>query len=237
MGLDSDAIAVASHAERVLPLDAAALGEEYFYQSLPLCVIDAVFSIGVKYSGTRNVVARYCKYTNQRRIRTGEALPPISEQEAVGAFCDRPEQIDPAAMAERVYGSRQRTSTKNGILKADAVARFAQCLRSHGVDYLQDVPRIADSARFETDIRAIPGQGSGISLQYFWMLAGSDQFVKPDRMVLRFLQSALSRVVTMREAGSLMRSACQHLSTKYSGLTPRLLDHEVWKHQRASKII
>jgi len=237
MDLDSDAVTVAAYAGRVLPLATARLSDEYYYQSLPLCVIDAVFSIGVRYSGTRSVVARYCEHTEQRRTRAREALPPVSEQEAVSAFCDRPEQADPAVMAERVYGSRQRTSTKSGILKADAVARFARCLRVHGVEYLQDVPRVADSARFEAGIRAIPGQGSGISLQYFWMLAGSDDLIKPDRMVLRFLQSALSRPVPAREAIALMRSACQQLATEYLGLTPRLLDHEVWKHQRATRTV
>src|SRR5205085_11775930 len=69
MSLESDAMTVAAYAGRVLPLATAALDAEYHYQSLPLCVIDAVFSIGVKYSGTRRVVARYCEFTGQRRIR------------------------------------------------------------------------------------------------------------------------------------------------------------------------
>jgi hypothetical protein len=235
MNAESDATAVAAHAERVLPLAAAVLGDEYYYQSLPLCVIDAVFSIGVRYAGTRRVVVRYCEFTRQRRIRTGRELPPPAEQETMSAFCDQPEQADPAAMAERVYGSRQRTSTKNGILKAEAAARFAGALRAHGVECFQDVPRVADSARFEADIRAIPGQGSGISLQYFWMLAGSDDFIKPDRMVLRFLQAALSRPVPVREAATLMRAGCRRLAAKYPALTPRLLDHEVWKYQREQR--
>mgnify|MGYP003466554474 CR=1 FL=1 len=36
------------------------LGDEYFYASLPLCVIDAVYSIGVRYGSVRNVIRRYC---------------------------------------------------------------------------------------------------------------------------------------------------------------------------------
>jgi hypothetical protein len=61
MGLDSDAIEVAEHCERVLPLATASLGNEFYYQSLPLCVIDAVFSIGVRYEGVQNVIKRYCQ--------------------------------------------------------------------------------------------------------------------------------------------------------------------------------
>lgn len=235
--LDSDASIVADYVERVLQLGKACLGEGYYYQSLPLCVIDAVFSIGVKYSGVQRVVDRYCKYTKQRRVRSPkETLPPISEQEAISTFCDRAEQADSAIMAEKVYRNRQRTSSKNGILKADAVVRFARCLRYHGVEYLQDVSKVADSAAFEAEIRSIPGHGSGISLQYFWMLAGSDHFIKPDRWILRFLESALSRPVMVLEAGPLMIAACQQLVAKYPRLTPRLLDHEVWKYQRKAQL-
>lgn len=232
MNLDSDAMTVASYVEQVLPLENASLSEEYHYQSLPLCVIDAVFSIGVRYAGTRRVVSRYCEFTKQQRIRPGDTLPPVSDQESISNFCDRPEQTDPALMATQVYGSRQRTSSKNGILKADAVARFAQCLRAQGIEFIQDVSRVAHSAQFEAEIRDIPGQRSGISLQYFWMLAGSDDFIKPDRMVLRFLQTALNRSVTVREANGLLRAACGKLVEKHPQLTPRLLDHEVWKYQR-----
>ena len=44
-------------------------------------------------------------------------------------------------------------------------------------------------------MRAIPGQRSGISLTYFFMLAGSDDLVKPDRMLGRFLRGCLSHEV------------------------------------------
>lgn len=235
MGLDTDGVAIAAHAEQVLPLATASLGDEYRYQSLPLCVIDAVFSISIRYAIVQGVVARYCDYTKQRRVRPSGELPPRAEQEGISSFCDRPEQAEPAIMAERVYGSRNLTSPRGGILKAEAALRFARCLRAHGVEHLQDVPSVAASDPFEADIRAIPGQGSGLSLQYFWMLAGSEEFIKPDRMVLRFLTAALSRPVAAGEALMLLRAACSRLAGRYPGLTPRLLDYEVWKHQRAAK--
>ncbi len=60
---------LSEYCDRVLDLKNARLGDEYFYQSLPLCIIDAVFSIGVKYEGTRRTVIRYCDYFNLQRIR------------------------------------------------------------------------------------------------------------------------------------------------------------------------
>jgi hypothetical protein len=97
--------------------------------------------------------------------------------------------------AAEIFANRQRTSARSGILKAEAVHRLAQVLGNHRVNYFQDIPSIADSTLFETTVRAIPGQASGISLQYFWMLAGSDDLVKPDRQIVRFVQRALGRPV------------------------------------------
>jgi hypothetical protein len=40
---------VAEYASRLLALSDARLGNEYYYNSISFCVIDAVFSIGVRY--------------------------------------------------------------------------------------------------------------------------------------------------------------------------------------------
>ena len=232
MTVAGDVSIVADYASTVLSLEAASLSDEYYYQSPPLCVIDAVFSIGVKYDSTCQVVIRYCEFTSQGRIRPSAELPPIEQQESISTFCTRPEQADFHGMAEMVYKNRQRTSPRGGILKAEAALHFAQALRSFGVEYLQDVPRVAASTAFESAIRSIPGQRSSISLQYFWMLAGSESFVKPDRMVVRFLELALGRPVGFVEAIGLLGEASRQLNTDFPNMNPRLLDHEVWKYQR-----
>lgn len=185
MSKADDVAAVANLCQRVLPLANATLSDEYRYLSLPLCVLDAVFSINAKYDSTRQVVVRYCKYTGQDRIRPSAILVPQAQQESISTFCSRPEQTKPEAMAADVYRNRQRTSTRGGLLKAEAALRFAQVLQTFGVEYLQDVPKVSNDAAFQAAICAIPGQRSGVSLQYFWMLAGSDAFIKPDRMVTR----------------------------------------------------
>lgn len=224
---------IALYADRVLPLSAAHLSDDYFYQSLPLCVIDAVYSIGVRYTGVQRVVARYCEYFGLQKVRSDpHALPAREEQESIGTSCEHVEQLGIEAMTSKVFANRQRTSTQNGILKSEAVYRFASVLRGHGVEYLQDIPVAAENAALERDIREIPGQRSGISLQYLWMLAGSDEFIKPDRMILRFLQAALERTVAVPEAQELLRGATEQLRKQYPELTPRVLDHEIWKYQR-----
>ncbi|MDL1956049.1 MAG: hypothetical protein LWW95_03210 [Candidatus Desulfofervidus auxilii] len=224
---------LANCCEKKLNLKNACLSEEYYYFHLPLCVIDAIFSIGVQYSSTRNTVIRFCNYFGLKRTRPkGSGYPPKSKQLSIQDFIKIYEKIGITNMAEKVYCNRQRTSTKNGILKSEAVLRFSKVLNKYKVQYLQDVYKIVENRKFEQEIKQIPGQRSGISLRYFYMLAGKDNFIKPDRMIIRFVESCLRRPVNVDEVSLLIKDTCKILQKRFPSLTPRLLDHEIWKYQR-----
>ena len=142
MPSESDAMMLAEHAEAVLSLSGATLPDDYFYQSLPLCTIDAVFSIGVRYSSTRATVDRYCQNASLKKLRPGAQFAEITEQESISSFCRRTQSLDAQHQADTLYGNRQRTSPRSGILKAEAVKRFAECLQAFKVDYFQDVHKV-----------------------------------------------------------------------------------------------
>ena len=229
----SDAAHVAAYAESHLPLAGAALTDEYYYSSPTLCIIDAVYSIGVRYEGVQAVVRRYCERFKVVRLRHMRgALPPKELQEPLSSLCTRIEELGPDRMSVEVFANRQRTSTRSGILKAEAVGHFANALRSHGIEYFQDVATPLPNAALEQAITQIPGQASGIALRYFWMLAGSDDLIKPDRMILRFLQHALGRDVQVSEAQRILSGAAAILRERYPALSPRLLDYKIWESQR-----
>lgn len=207
------------------------LVEEYGYHNLPLCIIDAVFSIGVNYASTENTVKRFCDYFGVTRLRDKE-LAPISEQLSVSEFLQLHIGLTLPEMAEKVYQNKQRTSTRNGILKAEAVYHFTKVVQSFGVEYLQDVGMILGDALFEGEIVKIPGQASGLSTRYFYMLAGDENFIKPDRMIRRFIYSAIQRELSLNECQELLVSAHAELVKEYPLLTPRSLDHQIWLYQR-----
>ena len=92
--------------------------------------------------------------------------------------------------------------------------------------------RLYDDAQFEADFKQIPGQGSGISLNYFYMLTGHENKIKHDRMVVRFLETCLGRSIDPAEGPRLLIQSCELLKAHYPELTPRSLDHEIWKFQR-----
>ena len=221
---------VSNRCRQVLNLQDAVLGEEYFYQSLPLCVIDAIYSIGVIYTSTKNTVMNYCNYFKIQRIRDNRNnLPPTESQESIEAFLIKFYELEIDKFKEDIYDNRQRTSSRNGILKAEAVFIFAEVLKRYSINFFQDVPSIIANDSFESDVRRIRGQTSGLSLDYFFMLAGSDNIIKADRWIIRFLEIILNRPVSREEAQSCLDHVKDELINEYPNLTLRLLDNVIWK--------
>jgi hypothetical protein len=227
---------LANYCKTVLKLDKAGLGVEYGYNCLPLCVIDAVWSIGVRYTGVQNVVSRY-------RTHFGLHEDVIQEQYCVRDLVDAMQSQGARWFAEQVFQNAQRTSTRNGILKSEAVYQFASVLHRHNMNRIEDVPNINWYQNLSSEMKkpyaqellSIPGQSSGISLSYFYMLTGSHGLVKPDRMVYGFLKDVLHRQVSDDDAQRLLSYATRQLNSEFPSLTPRILDHEIWKYKSAEQ--
>jgi hypothetical protein len=85
---------------------------------------------------------------------------------------------------------------------------------------------LADPARLtavEDGLCAVPGNGAAdVRLGYLWMLAGDDEHVKPDRMVLRWLTHHLERPIDPAQARKLIAATAQR-----TGRTPWELDHAI----------
>ncbi|WP_206023530.1 hypothetical protein [Rubrivivax sp. JA1026] len=232
MGAD-DIDRIVNQARQTLDLTGARLGDEYRYGSLTLCVIDAVYSIGVRYESVQRVVARYCACTGLNAYRAdGAVFPALSAQQPLEHLGRLGETMKAERLANEVFCNRQLTSTRNGILKADAVLRFVAVLRQNGIERFQDLESVTDDSAIEAEIRRLPGQRSGICWTYFRMLAGRDDLIKPDRMILRWLGIALGREVRITEAQPLLHGAVQRLKPEHPGINARLLDHLVWGQQR-----
>jgi hypothetical protein len=203
------------------------------YASLPLCVIDAVFSIGVRYESTERTVTNFCaRYGWERDGRGRTAEKVISDFLGIlQAYESRWEQ-----MAKDVFRNRQRTSSRSGILKAEASYRFADVLRQFGIENFEDVLESGLRDDLRRAIKAIPGQGSGLSYAYFLILAGNQDGVKPDRMVTRFVANALGvRSVPPELVEELVRKASAILQREFPALVPSSLDNKIWKYQRTQE--
>lgn len=216
-------------------LKAPVLDEAYRYASLPLCVVDAVFSIGVRYGSTKKVVSNLCDYTGWTcfaitRENRGAGEPGTPD---LAAMFDT---HGVEGMADMIFKNRQRTSSRSGILKAEAVLLWCRALTEAGIDTFTDLDQ--DRREYaEAMILGLPGQSSGIGFDYFMMLAGDDNLVKPDRMVQRYLGDALKLDTTPqpRQAAILVRLAARELCKRGQDWTPRSLDHAIWRFQSGKR--
>lgn len=224
---------IALHCKKKLKLENTKLGDEYFYSSLPLCVIDAVFSISIKYGSVQNVLKRCGAYLKIKPFReNGSTFLPAAEQLSINDFLNLYEHNSLEYITNTIYKNRCRTSSKNGILKSEAVYRFLKVLQKYEVNYFQDMGKIIDNLAFYNDIISIPGQKSGLSLTYFFMLAGDENLIKPDRMVHRFIYDCTNEHMTSQLVINLLNNVIMILNEDYPNLTLRELDHEIWKYQR-----
>lgn len=180
-------------------------------EHLALAVIDAVWSIGVRAGGVANVISRHRALAD---TRTPAELAAFIE--ALGG---------PDAYAEAVK-NRQRTSTTNGILKAEAVFREATILAEADVT---DVTGLTDDVRERW--MTVPGQKSGTSWDALLLVTGHDT-VKADRMLRRFVADAIGSTetkVSAARAHELVVAAAARL-----GVSARALDGAIWSYESAA---
>ena len=203
-----------------------------FYKSLPLCIMDAVFSIGVNYNSVVKAENNFLKHVGLNVSRTS-----TQNEYTVGQFlAHMGEAPDFEQIAAEVYKNKQRTSSSKGILKAEAVYRVVKVFEKHGIDTLEDFQSSHDRAGLDADILAVKGQGSGIMLKYLYMLAGDADEVKPDRHMVNFMKGIFPHLTMAikhhAEIKNIMREAVDALKVKYPQLTPRFLDFLIWDYQR-----
>ena len=204
-----------------------------YYSCLPLCALDAVFSVGAKYTGVSRTVDRFCKEFNiLRQAKNPAKVPAKDEQFTVRQFLDKMNGPSPERLAD-IVSNHQRTSKKNGILKTAAFMQWLDILELYGIQTYQDFHKKWNDSNLERDLRTVRGQKSGISTDYFYMLAGNISDVKVDRNIMAFACAATGEdhlsSTTVKE---FFKSAVKELQADHPGLTVRHLNHIVWEYQR-----
>jgi len=232
----SDVERLMRHVEAKVDLTTAAQGPPSYWASLPLCIIDSVFSIQAKYTGVVRVVNKWCESQKPRwegevsSKPTGDAGPTVQE------FADIIDlRLRGGCTYANLFGNRQRTSARSGILKGEAVHLFAKALLDSGINTFSDVRDRGKLEAAEKRVREIAGQESGITFKYFLMLAGEDDYVKPDTHLCRFVSDALcvdwKHLVPQERATQLVEEAATRFTSEHPGLTPAGLDYAIWTYQ------
>lgn len=203
-----------------------------FPKSLPICLIEAVFSIAANNTSSKNAYMNYMRYYH---IIPEEETGIILPEHTVEEFIDNVESFQNInEFTDTVLKNRQRTSSKNGILKSEAVYEIAKVLKRYKISSLSDFQNCSGEryCNLEKEILNVKGQSSGIMLKYLHMLAGNENTIKPDRMLIRFICN-INKDITINDAQKII-DKCVSLLKKYNkNITPRLLDYLIWDYQRS----
>lgn len=176
-----------------------------FYKSLPICILDAVFSIGVRYTSVVNVVNCYMATFDLTisRTQTDETEHTIRDFLTNVAKYDTVEDF-----SKNVLHNMQRTSSRNGILKAEACREVALVCQKHGINkslsqYVRDAAMGKDETvidGMDDLIRELRRQGNNLNQlvvmarQGHVELANMEPFMEVYENTWQTLNSLLSRV-------------------------------------------
>jgi len=196
------------------------------YQSLPVCIVDCVYSLRARYfQVTVPIVQRYAdKYMNGDRLPRGYTLSDLMNQiELAGGF---------SKFASEVLKNNQQIS---GRLKSEICYELARKLRLLNIETIDDFNKHENTEILEIIIRSVKGIGTA-GLNYLFMLAGDPDRCKPDVHIHSFIFDAIGRDVTDDECQYLLTDTIKVLKNEYPNITVRTLDSIIWnKYQIENK--
>lgn len=214
-----------------LDLKSAKLGDEFYYDNLTFCLIDAVFSMGIRYKIVQNAITRYKNYISEKGFNFNEHK--ISDfKKIVDSFsCEENKKY--LLVSENIL-TKNRTSPKNGILKTEACYRIAEIFINNHIETKEQFNSMSKNIKesVKEEISNVKGQSSGIMLEYLYMLAGDDDICKPDRHLHKFVETATGEQEDNSTIQNLMKNVTDILKKDFPNLTVRLLDYEIWKFQK-----
>lgn len=196
------------------------------YKSVVFCVIDAIFSIRSKYNPTTiNVLDRSAK---------AFGLNSRFDELIVSDFVDKYRHTSADELATELFGNRQRTSTSNGILKAEAVKQALSVFSDIGINTMDDFNDTMKKSLAESEWLQIKGQTSGVTWRYLCMLAGDPNNFKDDTHIYNFFIHKLGYSIRFGSDYEKLKKAflIEHskVSQRFPGITIAILDHMIWKY-------
>ena len=199
------------------------------YASAALCVLDSIYSTGNHYTGVTRLVDTYCSLRRDEGAdpqvdRSTDLVEAVARWGGVDTFVER-------------TGYRWKTSTRSGApYKAEAALGAAVALQANGLETVDDiraalsVPSEQEPAPIKRAWLALPGQRSGLTWNYFLMLAGVPG-VKADRMVTSYVGRALGRKVDAKEAAALVSALADERQVSRTKL-----DHAIWRKESGREV-
>ena len=202
--------------------------ETYNYRSLPICIIDCVYSLRAKYySVTVPITKRYAAaYMNGDTHAKGDT---------VSQFLQHVDEIGgPEAFASKVLKNHQQLGGKAHIPKEQVCYKLAQYLSYLQIESIEDFQQFKSQELLEIVIRAVKGLGDA-GTNYLFMLAGDANRCKTDVHIHRCIKDACGVNISNDDCQKLFVEAVSILKEDYPSLTVRKLDGIIWRKYQNQK--
>lgn len=197
-----------------------------YYHSLPICILDDVFSLQAKYlSSTLPTVKRFADYFLNGDIYAGDYL--------IDNFINDLEKEGLSNVMCNVLNNRQ---VVGGRRKIEVCYDVAKKLQKLGIQTMEAFATFEDEEYLTYSLRSVKGVGDA-AINYLFMMTGDSNRVKPDIHIHHCIKDATGHDVRNEDCQRLFREVSEAIKDEYPFATPRFLDGLVWTHYSKAKPI
>ena len=207
--------------------------KNYGANSIIVTAVDSIFSIRAKYSSTVvPLVKRFARFVRLKDLDNDEYTPK--------QFIETFKNYDFNSLATNVFKNKQRTSSRSGVLKAEALFRVIEMLNKHNIQTRDNLLNSKNIDEIENQWKSIRGQSSGITWRYFLMGCGNNTYFKDDTWVYRFFINELGyKNIRMNGDYKNLKIAFdnefEQIKKIYPQITISKLDNVIWKFMSTRK--
>ncbi len=180
------------------------------FNSLPICILDCVFSLNARYKSASNVVKNY---KDSKLFKQDYNIDDfLNDKNKHGA-----ENIKKIVQNNQYVGNRP---------KLNVCYDLANLLKTKfNINTIEDFANYEDQAFLKYSLCYIKGFGDAAA-DYLFMLTGDENRVKPDVHIHKCVEEAIGRKAKSNdECQNLFKEVASELN-----ITPRKLDYCVWSY-------
>lgn len=205
----------------------------YGANSIVITAVDSIFSIQAKYDSTVvPLVKRFASFIGLNDLDNDQYTPKQFIETFKGYNFD--------ILATKVFKNKQRTSSRNGILKAEALYQVIDILNKNNIQTRDDLLTSKNITQIENEWKSVKGQNSGITWRYFLMGCGNNDYFKDDTWIYRFFINELG-YKNIRSGGDYnnLKTAFDYEFKKVKEIYPQMttskLDNIIWHFMSTRK--
>lgn len=192
----------------------------YCYKSLPICIIDCIYSLRARYNSvTVPIVERYAD-----AFLSGDKTSTNNDDNLTG-FIKNLTTPSLEYFADNIAKNHQILGR---VPKERVCLDIAETLQRLGIETFEDFQNYPSKEKLADAIKSVKGMGNA-GVNYLFMLTGDDDKSKPDVHIHHCIAEACGEDVSDKECQEIIEEASGILRQDYPSLTVRKLDGVIWR--------